>query len=609
MGGVMRRITASFVAVIVALLALGVSPPGAGAHAVLSGSTPAEGESLGQGPTEVIFYFTEGIEVNFSDAYVVDTQSKRWEVPNEGAFHIHTDPTNPGLIMQPNMPNGTYTVVWDVLSAVDGHRTKGFFTFFVGPPPLDPVDTSTPPPGADLTTSVPPEWLEVFTRWFNFAAMAALIGAVSFPFLVLPAAVERLNPSPANEGAVRRALHISRISVLVSVVALLVASLMAVWVQAWLASGESTSLDAVREFISASRYGDIWLVRMALTGGALVCAVLIMSRSRGEWHESILHPKNTPWAVLAALAIALPITTSLNSHAAAGGDFNFQTAIDYIHLVAGGLWLGLLLQLLLAILLVVPRVEERAGFLAGSVRRFSWIAVPAVVVIIITGVIQSIDRLGGIDELFDSDYGLTLAAKILLLAPVLVIAAFNLLVFGPRFISFARQRAQALLGLRPWEGAFRTALVLEVGLAIGILGITALLTNTSPPGSAETGGGSSDATNAVPTPQPDSGFALVDDLSISVWAEPGTPGANAVNVLVVDQDDPEEAVQRVILRFRYLGEDLGVSEAEATALHPPTHWVADTNDLSLPGEWEAEVIVRREGLFDTIGTVQLEIGA
>jgi copper transport protein len=323
----------------------------------------------------------------------------------------------------------------------------------------------------------------------------------------------------------------------------------------------------------------------------------------------MLHPKNTPWVILSALAIAVPITTSLNSHAAADGDFDFQTAVDYNHLVAGGFWLGLLLQFVLLVILVLPSLEERAGFLAGSVRRFSWVALPTVAVIVLTGVIQSIDRLGGIDELFDTDYGLTLAMKILLLAPILVIAAFNLLVFGPRFLRYARQRAQAVLQLKPWEGAFRTAVMLEVSLAIIVLAVTALLTNTSPPSSADSGSADSGSVDAVPTPRPDSGFALVDDLSISVWADPGVPGANQVNVLAIDQEGEEEPIQKVLLRFRYLGDDLGVQEVEALPVHPPSHFVADTTELSLPGQWETEVIVRREGMLDTKGTVELEIGA
>ncbi len=611
----MKRFAApAALALFVLVLALGARAPSAEAHAFLSRSIPSQGEVLpsGQSPPEIILYFTEAIEPKFSNAYVVDTSGKRWEVPNEGAFHIHTDPTNPGLIMQPLMPNGTYTVVWDVISAVDGHRTKGIYSFFIGPPPIAPIDPSAPPPGVDLgTTSTPPEALQVFARWANFAAMAVLIGAVVFPFLILPAGVAALKRSPSAGQAAERGIRIGRWTALIGAIALVIASVLGLWVQTWLATGESASIQALRDFVSSTRYGDVWTARMALVAGAVVGSGLLFVR-RGTLERSLLDPANTAWAVLIALSLAIPVTTSLNSHAAAGGSFDLSTAVDYVHLVAGGLWIGLLIQLLLFILLAMPRLEEHAGFLAATVKRFSWVAVPTVAVVVVTGVIQSIDRLGGIDELFDSDYGITLAVKIVLLAPLLVIAGANLLIFGPRFLSYARAKAQAALArFRRWEGGFRVAVVAEIAILVAILGVTGLLTNTSPPGSAQGNqtGAPDNSANVVPTPQPDSGVAIVDDLSISVWADPGTPGNNAVNALVLDQKGDEETIQRVILRFKYLDQDLGVSQVEAEALHPPSHYVAETSDLSLPGKWEVQVIVRREGLLDTTGTVELDITA
>jgi methionine-rich copper-binding protein CopC len=141
-------------AALVVVLALGASASGAGAHADYMRSDPAEGQALVHGPAEVIIWYSEGIDVNSSDAYVVDDAGKRWENPDEAAFHIHDDPTNPGLYMLPNLPNGSYRVEWDVLSGRDGHRTEGNFSFFVGTPPSG--DSSIQPAAtgdADNTSS------------------------------------------------------------------------------------------------------------------------------------------------------------------------------------------------------------------------------------------------------------------------------------------------------------------------------------------------------------------------------------------------------------------------------------------------------------------------
>ena len=76
----------------------------------------------------------------------------RWWTPqareqDNGDTHVHSDPTNPGITLKPNLPNGTYTVTWRVFSAVDGHRTAGTFAFTVGPAPgRSPPTSATPPP-------------------------------------------------------------------------------------------------------------------------------------------------------------------------------------------------------------------------------------------------------------------------------------------------------------------------------------------------------------------------------------------------------------------------------------------------------------------------------
>jgi copper transport protein len=369
------------------------------------------------------------------------------------------------------------------------------------------------------------------------------------------------------------------------------------------------SFSALDDVVSSTRFGDIWLARILLAAGAIAASLLVLLRPSREWHESIVHPSNTQWAVLLLLAVAVPVTTSLNSHAAADGSTDAQTIVDYVHLLAGGLWIGMLVQLLLAMVLSVPVLEDRASFLGDLVRRFSFVAVPTVLIIVGTGLIQSINELGRVGDLFDSDYGYTLFVKIGLLTPLILIAAFNLLIVGPRFVTLARGSARSVaVRFRPWEGRFRTAVALEVGIAIAILAVTALLTNTSPPGSAAVNGGNQPA-YVAPTPDPGSGQATAGDLQMQVWADPGTPGPNSVNVLMQDKDGDPKPVQKVILRYKYLDQSIGVVEEEAAAVHPPDHYVVGTNQLSLAGNWEVEVIVRREGLLDVRATVQLTIGA
>lgn len=95
----------------------------ANAHSGLSTSTPSEGEALTEAPTEVLFQFDSPIQqgdmsiseangnaVEFSDISAADKELR-------GEF-------------SEGLPNGTYTVEWNVISE-DSHEVTGTLTFNV----------------------------------------------------------------------------------------------------------------------------------------------------------------------------------------------------------------------------------------------------------------------------------------------------------------------------------------------------------------------------------------------------------------------------------------------------------------------------------------------
>ena len=379
------------------------------------------------------------------------------------------------MTLDQDAPDGTYTVIFDVLSAVDGHRTKGAVSFFVGPPGSAPAGGGTQ---VEVDSgSSPPRWLEVSVRWFNFAAMAALIGAALFPFLVLARGFARLTGKPGSRSRASRRLrppHRARaaLSLIVAAFALLAGTLLSLWIQVWSAGGSATETGALEQVLRETRFGEIWIFRIGLVAIACVTAVVVFRQRGRPWQQSVLAGANSGWLLVAGLAIAIPGTTSLNSHAAASGSGVIATVADWIHLVAGGVWVGGLIQL--GDCRRSRRAEARGalGVLRGLIRRFSLVAVISVSVIVATGIFQSIERLGGVDELVDTAYGSTLLVKLLLLTPLLLIAAFNLLVVGPRFVSMARGGGARVVS-RLWENRFRVAVSAELAIAAFILVMTA----------------------------------------------------------------------------------------------------------------------------------------
>ena len=589
-------------AVLLVGLALGAKAPSAEAHAWLDHSRPAVGEVVQTGPPEVLLWFNENIDIAFSYVQVLNSSGER--VDNDD-FHIHSRKDQPGVTMQINVPDGTYTVIWDVISVVDGHRTKGSFAYFVGAPDSAPGDSDA---ATISLSSGPPRGLEVAVRWLNFIAMALLIGAASAPFLVLVAGFDALEDDSENDDAEMDAAALVRLTAFSAAVLILIGSGLSLWLQVWSAGGSATATSAVGNVLSDTRYGDIWFVRIALAGVALLFSMMVFRGSEPPWRWSILARENTAWVALVLAALMLPVTTSLNSHAAATGDASIQTYVDWAHLVAGGMWVGGLIQLLLVLAFITPYITDRPAFLGSLVRRFSLVALPTVTFLVATGTVQSINRLGGIGQLVDSDYGYTLLVKLILLSPLVALGAVNLLVIGPRFTSFARERAKEMLSRLPsWEWRFRLTVLAEVALAAAILFVTALLTNTPPPREAQgVDTFETITTNPGNTPL---GTAIVDDLDITVWADPGKAGINEVNVLINDLNGDWKDVQKVIVRFTNLDQDLGESEEDAKSIHPPVHFIAATTQMSLAGKWQVEVIIRREGLLDTRAQIPITIGS
>jgi copper transport protein len=600
------RISAAIVAVTLVSLALGGAPPSAQAHAQYVRSQPEENSVVPQAPIEVLIWFTEAVEIGYSETQVVDATGARVD---NGDTHVHFDPTNPGVTMQPNLPNGTYTVIWRVLSSVDGHRTAGTFAFSIGAPSA-PSSTDTPVPTLTIEdVSAPPRWLAVTNRWLSFGGMAALIGAVFFPLLVLPAGLRAIRADDHDlEAVARSASRVIRWTVVAALVVITVTTALSLWLQAWSATGQTGSLSALQDVWTETRFGEVFTFRVSVLIGAIMLSTIALSRLPGLIQRQDL--REAAWLCLAVAALALPLTTSLNSHSAAErSNTELYVISDWLHLVAGGVWIGGLLQLVLLSPAILSVTDRRAAFFAGIIPRFSLVAVASVAVVVATGVLQWWNFVGGISAVFDTDWGYILAVKVALLLPLLSLAAFNLLVVRPRFVSFVLGGLKAASErILRWERRFRWAVTGEVGLAAAILVAAALLTETTIPTSSSAGDTNGiSSTAGVPTPSGLAQSVRADDLDISLDVSPGIAGQNELNIFLNDADGDDRAVQNVIVRFKYLDESLGENEDFAEPYHPPSHYVLSTSQMSLTGSWEIEVLVRREGLLDARGTFTVQI--
>src|SRR6202008_3838228 len=125
-----------------ALVLLGAlaAAPGAFAHAQLLGTSPASGSTVRTQPREVIFEFNQNVGGTAGAVRVYDSQGT--EVDNLEVSHPDGNEHWMGVGLKPDLPDGTYTATYRVISA-DTHIVYGGSVFSLGHPGAAPRSTVT----------------------------------------------------------------------------------------------------------------------------------------------------------------------------------------------------------------------------------------------------------------------------------------------------------------------------------------------------------------------------------------------------------------------------------------------------------------------------------
>ena len=139
----MFRIRTTLAAVAVATVAVIAVAAPASAHDTIVSSTPAADSQLTTAPTEVVLTFSNNLisldENSGTAMTVADESGEDWVA---GEPTITADSVT--VPLAEGMPNGAYTVTWQVVSS-DGHPTSGEYSFSLAAPdaPAGPSATAT----------------------------------------------------------------------------------------------------------------------------------------------------------------------------------------------------------------------------------------------------------------------------------------------------------------------------------------------------------------------------------------------------------------------------------------------------------------------------------
>jgi copper transport protein len=188
-------------------------------------------------------------------------------------------------------------------------------------------------------------------------------------------------------------------------------------------------------------------------------------------------------SVVIALGLAVWATFAYAGHGDSGRLVPLGFTTDVAHLAAASLWLGGITALAVASLATGPSDQ---GSRAGT--RFSTVALPAIAVIVLSGIVQGWRQVGSWGALFHTTYGRLLIVKVGLVAGIVIVASASRDVVRDRVVSAVRGMGRpraAMAADAEFARELRNGIWTEVLLAVVVLAVTAALVFTTPGGEAE----------------------------------------------------------------------------------------------------------------------------
>ena len=523
-----RRRSGVLVGFAIAALGVWLVLPGvAQAHAFLQSSDPSDGQRLNTAPSEVTLVFSERPDAALSGVRVLNSAGA--EVQAGPAANVPGEPLALRVPLPPDLPNGVYTVSWQIVSQVDGHQTSATFAFGVG---------ETPPPahGSHTASAPPPTPLGVAGRTALLLGLSVLF-AIGFDGLVV------YRGSPPR---MRPAAAAGSVAAVVGVAAMIFA--------------ERSTLGVSLGTLLRSDTGRPLELLTTATVAAVAGAALVAVRT-GRARLVVL-------AVLAGVAM---LTRVRGGHAAAGAAAWLEVGLQWTHVLAAGAWIG-------GLALLVLRLRDDEAPDRGEVaHRFSRVAGTSLAIVAITGILRSSNELGFTWWLhpFRNGYSTTLAIKISVAVVLIALGTFN------HFRSVPRIRE----GVAGAAATLRRVAQGELVLAVGVFALTGTLTGLAPQNAPSGGSGSG------PIVVTGSDFATTTRARLTVT--PGLAGPNDFDLKLSDFDTGAPAeVDAVTLRFELAGSTISATTLDLEGAGAG-EWSGSGSQLSLDGAWHVMVLARR----------------
>lgn len=522
---------------------------------MLIGTQPGNDAVVQESPAEVVLEFNEPVDTSLGSLRVFDGQGQQVD----GGEVTQPVATEVAVGIGDELAPGTYTVAWRVVSA-DSDPISGAFVFHV----LERGVGAAVSIEALTGTSEAVDILFTAGRFFDLALLLLVVGG----------SVSLVGALPSAEWRVRRRLY----GILAGLAGALALVALANILLQGAAAGGLTFIDAFSwslfTTVLDTRYGEVILIQSGLAA-ALALTALALRHSGGRHRRALA-------GLTLGLSASLAVTPSFSGHASTLGALGLTS--DVVHVVSAAVWTGGLAFLLLGLRLAG---DDRWPLATRAVPRFSTMAVLSVVTLITAGVVSAYLQIRTWSGLWETEYGLLVLAKILLLLPLLALGAYNNRYAVPRL----RAGIASVLERR----RFLRVTAVELGIMVAIVAVTAVLVNAEPArtelemamADEDEHTTMTDGTMTDAEAGPFTGSVQLGDMQAEVTVDPAMPGENTITIMFMDAAEaPSEVTVAASLPSQQIGPLDFTAEPDP---EEPSAYVIEDASLSIAGEWELRI--------------------
>ena len=425
-----------------------VSIPFAAAHPFTEETIPSLGSNAPVGTTEVIVYFSEPVDINFSEIKVFDSSGN--QIDNKDTDYYEDELSL--IITTSPLDDGVYTASVKVLSKIDGHLVPSAFLFGVG----DVIIQDTNPPDVDSEIIFFPE---AGARFPGILGQTIVLGAVIASLLIWGTQNKQLIKEELDKveifhhGKFMSITGIGLMLVFISDILMIIVQTLRL---------ETSPIDVIQTY-----FGTIWLARMIIT-------IVLLSIWFGMDRKKILSKKNQIPMLIASLMLIS--TSSLIGHGAASEQMG-ALALDYIQNLVAAVWIGGIIYFVFTLLPTFSQLKDtnREKMSLVMIPRFSIAFIISVGIVIITGPTLMWFLETDVGLITESVFGQLIILKIAIAAIMVGLGGFFQLRVQKRAENnFSSGKILVFKKLKK-------SLKIDAVLGIILLGVVALLTNGTLP--------------------------------------------------------------------------------------------------------------------------------